>query len=293
MIHSINYFFTKVFDIILYPFSFINEFWGILFLSFLSSIFVLYIYKLVSSPAKIKETKDLIKANILAIRLYKDFWKVIVSSFVKSLYYTMKYFLLNMIPLLLIIPLMAPVFSQMLIRYEMKPFEIGDEVIIKAKFYKNVDLNGIDAKINSKGQLSPKKTLSWKVDANRQIIKQDMKPVFLNAINEINWKMQVIKEGKQDIELIINEKIYRKSFVSEKGFRGIISEYKYGKSNIDHILYPGEEIFNDNETLKYINIYYKGRLISFLGTEIHWLIHYLILMLIIVLSLKKRFGVEF
>lgn len=293
MIHSINYFITKIFDVILYPFTFINEFWGILFFSIFSSIIVLYIYKLVSSPKKIKETKDLIKANILAIRLYKDFWKVIVSSFGKSLYYTMKYFLLNMIPLILIIPILAPVFSQMLIRYEMKPFNIGDEVVIKAKFYKTVDLNSIDAKINSNGLLRPKKTLSWQVDSNNQIIKQDMKPIFLNAINEINWKMEIAKEGNEEIELIINGNSYKKNFVSKKDYRGVISEYKYGRSNIEHILYPGEDIFKDDETVDYINIYYKGRLVSFLGTEIHWLIHYLILVLIIVLALKKRFGVEF
>jgi len=292
MFHSINYLFTKVFNVILYPFTFINEFWGILFLSILSSVIVLFLYKLVSSPAKIKETKELIKANILAIRLYKDFWKVIVISFGKSLYYTGKYFSLNMIPLILIIPILAPVFSQMLIRYEMRPFKIGDEVTVKAKFYKDIDINTLKIKLNTEGLLKPALINNWHINADMQEVKPKIKPVFLSAINEIDWKMRVVKEG-EGIALIINGKTYKKSFVSKKDFRGVLSEYKFGKSNIEHILYPGEDIFNDSETLKYISIKYNGKLISFLGTKIHWLIHYLILMLIIVLALKKKFGVEF
>jgi len=293
MFHTVNYFLTKVFDIILYPFTFINEFWGILFFSVFSSVIVLFIYKYVSSPTKIKETKELIKANILAIRLYKDFWKVIVISFGKSLYYTAKYFLLNMIPLIIIIPILAPVFSQMLIRYEMKPFKIGDTVVIKAKFYKDIDLNGIEIKLDSKGLLKPKTINNWKVDKNFKTVKRTEKPVYLLAKNEVDWKMEVIKEGKTEIDLVVDGKTYKKSFVSASGYRGVLSEYKYGKSTIEHILYPGEDIFNDTEKVEYINIRYNGKLISFLGTEIHWLIHYLILMVIIVLSLKKKFGVEF
>ena len=52
---------------------------------------MLVVYRAVSSPAKVRETKNQIKAHILAIRLYRDFWRTIVSSFFKSLYYTGKY----------------------------------------------------------------------------------------------------------------------------------------------------------------------------------------------------------
>src|SRR5512136_868508 len=102
MIQKINYIITLVFDLVLYPFGFINPFWGVLFLSILMSFVVLMVYKKISSPKTIKATKEKIKANILAIRIYKDFWKVILSSFFKSMFYTVKYFSLNMVPLLVI-----------------------------------------------------------------------------------------------------------------------------------------------------------------------------------------------
>ena len=96
MIQQLNTLISKLFTILLYPFGLLGEFWEILFLSILSSLVVLVAYKLVSSPRMITQTTNQIKSSILAIRLYKDFSSVIITSFLKSLYYTGKYFILNL-----------------------------------------------------------------------------------------------------------------------------------------------------------------------------------------------------
>ena len=134
MAQKINYFLTRGCDLLLAPFAKTAPFWGIFFLSVVTSLFVLVVYKAVSSPKKVKDTKNRIKANILAIRLYRDFWKIIVASFFKSLYYTGKYFVLNLGPLLLVLPLMFLLFVQMDIRYGMRPFNPGESIVVKARF---------------------------------------------------------------------------------------------------------------------------------------------------------------
>ena len=204
MIQIINYFITRFFDILLYPFGFIPEFWGILFLSVLMSFFVLVMYKYISSPRGIKEAKDKIKAHILAIRLYKDFWKVNAVSFFKSLFYIFKYFTLNMVPLLVIIPILFPAFVQMDIRYGMRAFKPGEEVVIKARFAE--DPNLLQVRLLENGSLKPA-----------------MNPVFINGfadndgkepIKEVNWKIRAAGVDLSQFQLDVNGRIFEKSPVS-------------------------------------------------------------------------------
>ena len=222
MIQKINYIITKIFDGMLYPFSFINDFWGILFLSFLTSILVLIVYKYLSSPAKIKEAKDKIKANILAIRLYKDFWKVIAGSFFKSLFYVLKYFALNIGVIIIILPLLAPLFMQMDVRYGMRPFRVGEDIIIKAAFAGNP--NELDIKL-----------------LESENFKLRMNPVFINAfkddekkkpLREVNWKVEAVAEGAGKIRIRVNGEIFEKTLLIGKHNKAL-SNKKFRNSLID------------------------------------------------------------
>jgi len=282
MIQTINYAITKIFDVFLYPFGFINDFWGILFLSVIVSFIVLIIFKYASSPKKIKDTKNKIKSSILAIRLYKDFWRVIASSFSKSLAYTFKYFFLNFGPILLIIPLLAPIFFQMDVRYGMRPFENNEIFVVKAKFNSNVfDLN-------------------IKLLASENFV-PIMNPVFINAfedeektipIQEVNWKLKAVKTGVTNIQIKVNDNILKKELMIGKNKKAL-SNKKFRSSSIEHFLYPVESLLDESEYLESLTIHYPASSVSFMGTKIHWLIYHLILVLIIVLALRKKFGVEF
>ncbi len=286
MIQKINYFFTRVFDVILYPFGFINEFWGILFLSILMSFVVLMIYKYISSPRMIKETKNKIKANILAIRLYKDFGKIIISSFFKSVFYTFKYFILNFGPVLLIIPILFPAFVQMDVRYGMRPYQVGEEIVIKAEF--SQDPNELEVQLLENGSFKPK-----------------MNPVFINAykvykdngdkegpIKEVNWKVEAAQEGIAKIEIKVNDKVFEKPLVIGD-FRGALSNKKYKDSSFGHFIYPAEGLLPGADALENIYIRYPGKNVSFAGIRTHWLVFNIILVIVIVLAFRKKFGVEF
>lgn len=282
MLQTINYAITKIFDVILYPFGFINDFWGLLFLSIIVSFVVLIIFKYVSSPRKIKNAKNKIKSSILAIRLYKDFWRVIAGSFFKSLGYTFKYFFLNFGPILLIIPLLAPIFFQMDARYGMRPFKKDEIFVVKAKFNSNVfDLN-------------------IKMLKNKNFVPV-MNPVFINAfeddektipIREVNWKLKTVTAGTTNIQIQVNDKILEKKLIIGRN-KNALSNKKFRRSSLEHFLYPVEALLNGSKYLDSLNIHYPSRTISFMGIKAHWLVYHLILVVIIVLALRKKFGVEF
>ncbi len=282
MIQTINKFFTGLFDVILYPFAFLPEFWGILFLSVLMSVVVLVIYSYISSPSGILNAKNKIKANILSIRIYRDFWKVILSSFFKSLFYTLKYFTLNFGPVLLIIPILFPAFAQMDVRYGMRGYEVGEDFVIKAAF--NV----------SPGDLSVELLES---DA----YKPTMNPVFIDAfkdddqekpLREVNWKVKALKKGEVPVRFKVNGQVLEK-MVYIGNYRGAISNKRMAASSWEHFFYPVEGLLEGSEQVVSVYIDHPGKNSSVLGFEMHWIILNLILVVIIVLALHKRFGIEF
>lgn len=273
MIQAINYVVTRGMDILLYPFRSLSPFWGLFFLSVLMSVLVLYIYKWVSSPKLIKTTKNRIKAHILAIRLYKDLWKVILTSFVKSLYYTAKYFLLNIGPVLIILPILFPLFVQMDIRYGMKPFNVGQSIVVKAKF--NTGIEG--------------KNIELLGDTHYGVV---MKPVFIRALNEVNWKLEAKQGGVSAIKIRVDGNIYEKELVIGSRLEAM-SNRRMQESSVGHFMYPVEKLLPKDGVLESIAVHYPGREIVFLGITAHWLVFNIILVVIIVLAFRKRFGVEF
>ena len=282
MIQIVNYWITKFFDILLYPFQFLGDFWAILFLSILVSLIVLIVYKYISSPVKIKQAKNQIKSSILAIRLYKDFWKVITGSFLKSLLYTLKYFFLNFGPVLIIIPLLFPLFVQMDVRYGMHPFKSGDIFFVKAIF--NTNLGDLQIRLLENRRFTP-----------------EMNPVFINAyrdeertvpMREANWKLKILDKGTGYIQIQVNDRVFSKTLVSGE-YSGALSNKIFKESSVNHFIYPVEKLLAGSQYLESISIHYPPRSISFLGIKTHWLVYHLILVFIIVLALRKRFGVEF
>jgi hypothetical protein len=273
MAQKINHFLTRGCDLLLAPFAKLPPFWGIFFLSVLTSLFVLIIYRAVSSPKKVKETKNQIKANILAIRLYRDFWKTIVGSFFKSLYYTGKYFLLNLGPLLLVLPLMFLLFVQMDIRYGMRPFRPDEEIVVKARF--NKELGAVAAAIPASPYYRPL-----------------MNPVYVDALQEVNWKLKAGRNGSTAIAIEIDGTTASKDLVIGDNLPAL-SNKKLASSSLEHFIYPVEGLLQPQALLKYISIQYPARSIGFLGIRTHWLVWYLVLTMIIALALKNRFGVEF
>ena len=292
MIHTYNQLITRIFDIILYPFTFINEFWGILFLSFIISFVVLLVYKYVSSPRKIKNTKNQIKSNILAIRLYKDFWKVIIASFFKSLYYIFKYFALNLGPIIIIIAIMFPLFVQMDIRYGMRPFEVGENFVVKAAFKTNPNDLNIKLMDNNVTSLSMRPVYINSVVTKKTLFAFIIKKEKEIHIKEVNWKLKSLNNGIHKVQIKVGSDIYEKDLIIGN-YRGLLSNKKLGASSFQHFIYPGEGLLSAEGPLRSIYISYPGKNVVFLGMEIHWIILNIIIVVIVVLALRKRFGIEF
>ena len=276
MAQKFNYFLTRGFDLLLLPFAKLPPFWGIFFLSLVTSLFVLVVYKRGLQPRKVKETKNRIKAHILAIRLYRDFWRTIVSSFFKSLYYTGKYFALNLGPLLLVLPLMFLLFVQMDIRYGMRPFQPGESH-------------------HGQGAASPATSApSTPRSPPSPIYRATMNPVYIDALREVDWKLTAAGSGGRRHHRHRRRRARsRKDLVVGYGLLALSNE-KMAVSSLAHFIYPVEKLLSaaappcapsPSSTRPAASPSWASVPTGWSGT---WS-----LTMIIALALKNKFGVEF
>jgi hypothetical protein len=167
----------------------------------------------------------------------------------------------------------------------MRPYHIGEEIVIKTEF--SQDPNELEVQLLDNGYFKPK-----------------MNPVFINSykkleerkdpIQEVNWKVEAAQEGVAKIEIKVNDKVFEKSLVIGIGdFRGALSNKKYKDSSLGHFIYPAEGLLSESDKLKNIYIQYPDKSVSFAGIRTQWWVFNIVLVVIIVLAFRKKFGVEF
>ncbi len=259
-------FFTLLTDYLLFPFRNLPPFWGVLWLSLITSVLVLLVYRWLSFPAQVRRAKDSIKAHILAIRIYRDHPGVIVKSFFAAMGNVLRYFALNLVPLLVLFPLLFFLFVQMEWRYGARPFRPGETALMKVRAQEDVDVLPSD------------------------FYKKELK-VRVRALEEVDFRIRPLKEGIGKVLIQCRGERLEKRLVCGE-LPTYVVEKRFSGTSWEMLLYPWEKPMASS-CVRWISIDYPSRSVSFLGIRAHWLLWYLLLILVFVLPVHKKFGIEF
>lgn len=122
--NAINALFTKVFDLLLAPLELAGREVALIAISGIFGVLALLAFKHISWQKGIKATKDRIKGNMIAIRIYQDDLAIVSKSVGKVLLRNFQYLALNFGPF---VPLAIPfvlVAAQMVVRYGFEPVPV-------------------------------------------------------------------------------------------------------------------------------------------------------------------------
>ncbi len=122
--NAINRLFDSLFNVILTPFEWLGEGMALVLVSGVFGILCLLLFKQVSWQKGIKGTKDKIKGNMIAIRLYQDDLVIVGKSVGKVLLRNFQYLSLNFGPILPLVPPMVLVAAQFVVRYGFDPIPV-------------------------------------------------------------------------------------------------------------------------------------------------------------------------
>jgi uncharacterized membrane protein (DUF106 family) len=270
-----NSIFGKLFEIVFFPFKSMTPWIGMIFISFLTALLMLCVFRFTSYQQGIKQVKNKIKAHLLEIRLFKDSLNVSFRAQGNILRYNLKYIGYSVKPLMVMIIPLILILIQLNLWFGHQSLTPGQEVILKVEVDEDLSLLDTEFLIESSSGL---------------VI--ETPPLRIEEKREVNWKLFAKETGIHELSMTVNgHRIVKKVAVAQKSLSKI-SPIKIRRNLIDEIFHPGEAPIPANHPIKSLEIKYPLNYMSLFGWKIHWLIVYFAVSIIFGFALKGVFKVE-
>ncbi len=275
MFDIINSIFSGIFNALFFPFKNLNPLWGMLAISLLASIVILLILKATSDQAGIKRAKNLMKGHFLAFRLYRDDIGLMLDTFKNMLFSNLLYLRKSFKPILFFILPVVVIIIQLGARYEYRPFRIGEPIIVTLQaddLAEKVDLSQVELQLP-------------------EGLTADMLPVRIKQLREINWRLLAEKPGVYEIVFKFGENSVKKRIEVEQPLVAVSPAVE--QPSFKALINPAERSLPTSSFAAAISILYPRRDFDVFGFNLHWLVAFFVVSLILALALKRVFDVEF
>jgi uncharacterized membrane protein (DUF106 family) len=272
----VNSFLNRLFDVLFFPFRHLNPWWGMIYISFLTGLLMLAIFRLTSNQAGIKSAKDRIKAHLLEMRLFKDNLRVSLGAQRQILAANLRYVGYSAKPLaVMIIPLLL-ILAQLNVWFGYRPLSVGEPAILKVHLEKSADPMALDIAV----QTPP-------------AIRLETPPLRLAESREVDWRIRPQAAGVSRLTVSLSGGGALEKTVCVGGNPlARVTPLKVRRGVIQEFLNPGERALSTGQPLGSIEIVYPARRLSLFGLRLHWLVVYFGLSIILGFALKKPFKVE-
>jgi len=267
---------NSFFGFFFFPFKTVDPFWGMLFVSFVSGIVMLLIFKATSDQAGIKTAKKKVRGHFLAIRLYRDdlglMFGTVKSLFVSNVLYLKKAFR----PMLFLILPVGIILIHIAGRYEKRPLRVGETTVLSLKLNDNT------------GWEQLKKVEIDVPDG----LKLETPPVRIAQLMEISWRIGVEEQGEYWVTFKLADDVVKKKIHVTDELLALDS--KVTQSRFFTLLSSTDESsLPESGPFSAIEMSYPKREFDMLGFELHWLLSFFLLSLISGFAFKRFLRVEF
>ena len=244
---------------------------GITVLSIVTGVVMLIAFRYTSNQDAITRVKDEIKANLLALKLYKDELRVVFTSQIKLVWAILKLQRYVLTPVLVMLLPMLLGLAQMGVRYQWRPFRVGETVLVKAEVPEGatgaptVELEAGDGVRVEAGPLAGEIDVAWRLRGEAQ--------------------------GRHSLRFVAGGVAIEKELVVDDGFDRV-SALRPGPVWTDQLLHPVERPIDGNAAIRSISIEYPS-VDSYIYGANYWVLYFFIVSMAVALILKPVFKVKF
>lgn len=242
-------------------------------ISAVAGVLLLFIFKFTSNQRAIGRVRDDIKANMLAIKLFKDSMSVtlkcqagIFAGAVRLLFHSIRPLLVMVVPVSLLL-------AQMGLWYQSRPLRVGEEAVV------TVELN--DSVSSPWPEVSIEPTRGAEVTFG---------PVKVLSKRQVYFKISGLDAGYHRLSFCVDEQKVEKELAAGEGFMRV-SAKRPGWSWTDILLHPAEEPFRADSVVRSISIDYPNRLSRTSGTD-WWVIYFFVISMVFVLIFRPFLRVR-
>ena len=255
------------------PVASVPGWFSITVISAVLGVFLLIIFKYTSNQKAIGHVRDDIKANLLAVKLFKDSFSVTFRSQARVFCASFKLLFYSIVPMLVMIVPVILIMAQMSLWYQARPLLPGDEpVIVKLKLNDNLD------------------TLPQVILESLPAARTMIGPVQVFTKKEIFWKIKPVEDGNYNLIFHIGDRRYEKQLAVGEGFMRL-SPKRPGADFVDILLYPLEKPFTSDSPVHSISINYPERDSRINGTD-WWIVYFFVVSMIFAFMFKPFLKVR-
>jgi uncharacterized membrane protein (DUF106 family) len=244
--------------------------------SLLTGLLMLFIFKKTSNQDGILRTKNLIKAHLLEIRLYKgDFGQTmrsqgrILLANGRYLGFAVKPMLVMFVPVLLLL-------LQLDVWYGARSLKPGESAIVKVLLDPSA---------------SPLRTpLSIEAPAGLTV---ETPALRIEEEREIDWRVRADVAGLHELKFSLDGRSFTKTVaVGQAPLKAKIVPRRVRSGGWDALNHPGEALLPAALPVISVEVAYPPAGLSLFGWRMHWLVAYFLLSIVFGLGLKGFFKVE-
>lgn len=277
---SVNYILNFVFDGVLGLFAGLNPAYGLLIISVITGVLMLFVFRYTSDQKGIKRSKNLVKAHFLAIRLYKDDISQMFSTMKNIIVSNLIYMSKSVKPMLFMLVPVGLVLIQLDSRYEHRPFKVGETTVVTVRVNAGADAAAAGLEELSKVSLTAPVGVKIETPALR-----------IPAKAEVSWRVKMEREGNFDLRVNNDGRQFEKRLYVSNTLTALSSSRE--RASFSAALFnPAEAGLPSDASVESIVITYPKRKVNFWGVSVHWLVGFFALSLVAGFALKGTFGVE-
>lgn len=262
-------------DGLLYPFRDYSPIIGLTFVSLLTAIGLLIVFKHTSNQKALEAVKSKIHAGIFEIRLYNDDFRSIMRAQFEILRANLTYMRHSMVPMIWTLPPLILIIAQLQFHYGYSGLEPGDEVLLKVELSESA----YDDNAKPPFSVSTPDGLSLKEPA-----------VWIPTLGEMAWRLAAVSPGAYQLEIVNGTESATKSvLVSDRVLQR--SPFKV-RGFLNELLYPAEASLPSDGSFEAITVTYPDANVDVFGLfEMHWMIIFFVLSIVFAFALRGPFGV--
>jgi len=241
--------------------------------SALLGVLMLVLFKYTSPQKAIGRVRDRIKANLLAMKLFKDSVSAVLKAQGRVFAAAIMLLACSLPPVLVMILPFCLVLGQLGIWYEYRPLEVNEEAIVE------MQLSG-----TGNNPLPPVAL------EQAGVVRIVVGPVRVPSEQRVYWKIQAMKPGTHELRFKVGDSLVGKRITVGSGLMPV--SMKRPSLNIgDVILYPAEKPFAPSSPVQSIAISYPERSGMLTGSG-NWVITLFIVSMLAALAVKPIFNVK-
>lgn len=261
--------------ILFFPFRSLNPWFGMIFISFLTGLLMIIVFRTTSNQEGIRNIKNKIKAHLLELRLYKDNMSLSLKAQGQIFRCNLKYIGYSAKPMLAMVVPLILLLTQLNLWFGSAPLVPGQAAVLKLKLTEGPNPLRTDLSVES--------SFPFRIETL---------PLRIEGEREVNWRLRAQAEGMSDLIFRMDGISFTKKIVSGHTPLSPISAKRVKRNFAAEFLSPGEKPFPSRFPVESIEIAYPARRMNFFGWRLHWIVVYFVLSVIFGFALKRPFKVE-